>query len=63
MVFVISIVEEIGRRERRAERLALGVGVRGRALLLAPSQYGSASSRKPFVWGEGSLEQQVQAHL
>lgn len=45
------------------ERLALGVGVRGRALLVVSSQHRSASSRKPFVWGGGSLEQQVQAHL
>ena len=36
------------------ERLALGVGVRGTALLLAPSQHRSAPSRKPFVWGGGA---------
>lgn len=35
------------------ERVALGVGLKYRGLLVVSSQYRSASSRKPFVWGAG----------
>lgn len=35
------------------ERVALGVGLRCRGLLVVSSQHRSASSRKPFVWGAG----------